>query len=353
MVFSSKIKLKKMHKVLLGGFFLGLLSALVGGYLFYQKIYAPNVLIQEKGYYLYIPTGANYSAVLERIEKEGLVRDMEAFRWVAQKKGYDRLVKAGKYHIPPRASNNELVDLLRSGKQEPVNLTFNNMQNLAQLAGKVASYIEADSLELLGLMENPTVQSGYGFSQNTFLAMFIPNTYRFFWNTSAEEFLDRMHSEYDRFWNDKRRRKAEKIGLTPIQVSTLASIVERETVKTDEMPRIAGVYMNRYNRGMKLDADPTLKFAWGDFSIKRVLNKHKEIDSPYNTYKNRGLPPGPIYMASITAINAVLHYEKHKYLYFCAKEDFSGYHRFASNLRQHNANARRYQRELNKRRIYK
>ena len=192
----------------------------------------------------------------------------------------------------------------------------------------------------------------YGFVRETFPAMFIPNTYEFYWNTSAERFIQRMNGEYKIFWSDDRIAKAENLKLKPVEVSVLASIIELESMHNDENQTIAGVFINRLKKGMPLQSDPTIIFAWQDFSIRRVLNKHREIKSPYNTYRNRGLPPGPICIPSISSIDAVLNYEKHNYLYFCAKDDFSGYHNFAGTLSEHNRNARLYQHALNKRRIF-
>jgi UPF0755 protein len=215
------------------------------------------------------------------------------------------------------------------------------------LAGRIGDQIEADSSSIVAYLTDVTNLSHLGFNAKTIPALFLPNTYEFYWNTDAEKFVEKMKGEYDKYWNEERRNKARAIGLSPVQVSILASIVDKETNKTDEMPRIAGVYLNRLRSGWLLQADPTLVFAVGDFEMKRVLNIHKEVESPYNTYKYTGLPPGPICIPSLQSINAVLNAEKHKYYYFCAKEDFSGYHNFAKTLTEHNRNAARYQRALN------
>ena len=249
-------------------------------------------------------------------------------------------------------TNLEAVKLLRSGAQTPLDITFNNVRLKEELAEKICSGIAADEDRFFALLQDTAVIRSYGFNQYTIVSMFIPNTYEVYWTISEKELLDRMKTEYDRFWNDERRAKAEKIGMTPEEVSTLASIVEAESKRIDEKPKIAGVYINRLEKGMALQADPTLVYAAGDFSIKRVLNKHKEIESPYNTYKYPGLPPGPINIPPISAIDAVLNFTSHNYLYFCAKEDFSGYHNFATNLTAHLNNARRYQNALNKARLY-
>ena len=250
-------------------------------------------------------------------------------------------------------NTNQIVNMLRSGRQDPVDVTFNNVRFKEDLAEKVSKYIWADSVSILNLFSDEKLITGFGFTTETFRTMFIPNTYEFYWTTSAEEFAQRMKIEYDKFWTETRKAKAKKIELSPEEVIILASIVQSETVKPDEMKRIAGLYLNRLKRGILLQADPTIKYAVGDYSIKRVLNKHLEIDSPYNTYKYAGLPPGPIMFPEVSAIDAVLNYETHNYIYMCAKEDFSGYHNFAKTLSQHNRNAAKYRAALNKKRIWK
>jgi len=255
--------------------------------------------------------------------------------------------------IDSSMNNNDLINKLRSGHQDPVKVIFNSVRTREDLAGKISDQIEADSVELIEVFYNDSLIISYGLKQETVTCIFLPNTYEFWWNSSAKTFMNKMHKEYKRFWNDKRLRKAEKLNLTKEDVITLASIVDEETLYNNEMPKVAGLYINRLRKRMHLQADPTLKFAVGDFSIKRVLNVHKQIDSPYNTYKRYGLPPGPISIPSISAIDAVLNFEEHNYLYMCAKPDFSGYHNFAKTLSQHNVNARNYQRALNKERIWR
>ena len=329
-----------------------LLSLLGVGYSFYTKVFFPNIsLEQQKEKYIFIPTGSSFTDVMKLLRDQNLLKNQASFEWVAEQMKYKDRVKAGRYRIKDNMSNKELVALLRSGEQTPVDVVFHNVRTAEQLASVISSQLEADSAAFMGLLGNETFLKGYGFNTNTFMAMFIPNTYEFYWNTSSKIFIERMASEYKRFWNSSRKAKAEKLNLTQTQVSVLASIVDQETSKNDEKRRIAGVYMNRYLKGWKLEADPTLIFAAGDFAIRRVLNIHKEIDSPYNTYLYIGLPPGPICIPSITGIDAVLNYEKHEYMFFCAKEDFSGYHSFAKNYSDHLLNARRFQNELNRRKI--
>jgi len=331
-----------------------LVLIITGAILFhlYSRVYSRNINLGEKPTAsLYIPSGSTQKDVLAILTAKNCVDNINSLDWVMTKKNYSRHIFAGKYQLRNGMNNNDLVNLLRSGIQTPVQLTFNNTRTLADFSGKIARQIEADSIQILKLLRDKNKLAKYGFKSETIIAMFIPNTYQVYWNMNADDFLVRMHKEYAKFWNADRLKQAEAIGLSPVQISTLASIVDEETIKNDEKPRVAGVYMNRLNRRIKLDADPTLKFALGDFSIKRIWNKDKKIDSPYNTYKYRGLPPGPIRQASISGINAVLHYEKHRYFYFCAKSDFSGYHDFARNLREHNNNSRKYWKALNRRGI--
>ena len=250
-------------------------------------------------------------------------------------------------------SNNQLVNMLRGGLQSPVKVTFNNIRDVDMLAGRIADQIEADSTSISNLLHNQQYINQLGFDSATIPALFLPDTYEFYWTTDAEGFVSRMFQEYNKFWNDERKQQAAAKNLTPIQVSTLASIVNKETNMSDEMPRVAGVYLNRLKNNWLLQADPTLVFAWKDFSIRRVLDSHKEIESPYNTYKYIGLPPGPICIPSLAAIKAVLNAEEHHYFYFCAREDFSGYHNFAKTLAEHNRNAAKYQQALNQKGILK
>lgn len=323
-------------------------------YNYYQRIYGSNISLGKKeSVHFYIASNSGFNDVVQRLYSQGYILNKESFAWVAEQKNYPNKVKPGKYLLRDRMSNNDLVNLLRSGKQVPVRVTFNNVRTMPDLAGKIAFYLEADSLEFLNAFTNVTLADSLGFNLATLPTIFIPNTYEFYWNTSPRKFIDRMAEEYKRFWNNDRKAKARKIGLSQSQVSILASIVKAETSKKDEAPRVAGVYMNRLKKGIALQADPTLIWALNDFTITRVLDVHKEINSPYNTYKFKGLPPGPINLPEQVYLNAVLNFEQHHYLYFCAKEDFSGYHAFASSYTTHLQNARRYHNALNKRKIYR
>lgn len=323
-------------------------------YYLYQAFYTSNVL-GEKGvpYYLEVPQGASFRQVADNLFQNDVVNDMVSFSFVAKLMGYQENVKPGRYAVYPRMTNMELVRALRSGKQEPVDLTFNNIRTKTDLAEKITRNLEINTESFYSLLSDSTYIRKFGFNEETIVGMFIPNTYEVYWNTSAVDLFDRMYQEYQRFWNEERKAKAQALGFDPKEVSVLASIVQAETVKADERPKVAGVYINRLNMNMPLQADPTLVFALGDFSIKRVLNVHKEIDSPYNTYMNQGLPPGPINLPEISALESVLNYQHHDYIYFCAKDDFSGYHAFATNLAGHLKNARKYSSALNAAGIYK
>lgn len=318
------------------------------GYKYYRMIYNENVTTGNSGWtYLYIPTGADFSTVTKLMSDQHLLKDPASFAWLAEKKGYTTRVKPGKYRLTDGMTNNNLINLLRSGEQEAVQFTFKNFRTKQQIAGKAGAMLEADSSEIAQLLfSDSLMQATYGLNSDEVLCLFIPNTYELWWNTSASGFSDRMYKEYTAFWNDQRKQKAQALGLKPQEVIILASIVDQETKQADEMSRVAGVYMNRIRKGMLLQADPTVIFAIGDFTINRVLNKHLTYDSPYNTYRYKGLPPGPICTPAALVIDKVLDCENHDYIYFCAKEDFSGHHNFAKTLAQHQENARRYQQAL-------
>ncbi|MCF8465579.1 MAG: endolytic transglycosylase MltG [Flavobacteriales bacterium] len=319
----------------------------------YSIIYGSNVGLDKDKVYFLIPTGSTFQDVSNALVKQGYINSQATFEWVSEQKKYKLNIRPGRYRLRNGMSNNELVNLLRAGLQEPVMVTFNNVRFKEDLAGRVGRVLEADSLEIIELLNDDNFVEEYGFNTSTFLTVFLPNSYEFWWNTSAEEFVERMTTEYKQFWTEERRAKAKNLGLSQSEVSILASIIQKETNKADEKPTIAGVYYNRLKKGMPLQADPTLVYANRDFMARRVLNKHKVIDSPYNTYKYKGLPPGPICLPSIQSIDAVLNIKPHKYLYFCAKPDGSGSHSFACTYNEHLQNAREFQRELNKRQVYK
>ena len=336
-------------KILLSIALLGLVVAAYFAYFVYSAMFKPNTAFNNESAYIYIPTNASYDYVHEQLEP--LLIDIKKFDALAKQKKYVTNIKAGRFIIKKGMNNNEIIISIRSNNL-PIKLSFNNQETLKKLAGRISIQIEADSLSLLNAMLDKTFLSKNNFNKATALGMYIPNSYEFFWNTSAEQFRDRMLKEYNRFWNDTRINKAKEIGLNPSQVIALASIVYEESKQADEQPIIAGVYLNRLKVGMPLQADPTIKFAAYQLPenkgkvIRRVLNVHKEIDSPYNTYKYAGLPPGLIAMPDLSAIDAVLNFEKHGYYYFAADANRLGYHKFAKTLTQHNVNARDYQRYL-------
>ncbi len=332
-----------------------ILGAVLFGTHYYAKIFYKNVRIrQENAFYLFIPTNSTFDDVMELLKQNHLLENYESFVWLSHIKNYQNHVNPGKYRLYNNMSNNELINLLRSGRQVPIKLVFTNIRTIENLAGVVGKQIEADSMEISDLLHDEAFIEKFGFDRTSIPALFIPNTYEFYWNTSARKFVTKMKREYDKFWNDSRRNKAKAIGLTPKEVAVLASIVQAEqNTHKEEKPIIAGLYINRLKKRMYLQSDPTIVFAKGDFSIKRVLNRDKAIDSPYNTYKRIGLPPGPINFPEISSLDAVLNYDKNDYLFMCAKEDFSGYHYFAKTNRQHAIYARRYQAALNKQKIYR
>ena len=336
-----------LKKILLAIVLIGVL--IMGGFAWYvySNIFTDNTAFNNKEAHVYIPTNATFSEVL--VELEPLLKDSKTFATVARRKGYVDNIKAGHFVIKKGMNNNDIINSIRSGNS-PIKIKFNNQERLENLAGQVAGQIEVDSLSLLNAMKDPSFLEETGFTTATALAMYIPNTYEVYWNMSAISFRERMRKEYNAFWNEAREAKAKKLKLTRAEVIALAAIVQKETAKVDERPRVAGVYVNRLNSGIPLGADPTViyakKLVENDFDqvIKRVLYKDLEIDSKYNTYKNAGLPPGPITMPDVSAIDAVLNHENHDYFYFVADVTNFGYHKFAKTLAQHNRNAAEYRR---------
>jgi len=330
---------------------IGLAVAAYFAYFVYGAMFKDNTAFNNAKAYIQIPTDAKYQDVREQLVP--LLKDIESFDALAERKEYTKYVKAGRYAIEKNMSNNDIINTIRS-KNLPLKLSFNNQERIQNLAGRIAQQIEPDSLSLLKAMTNVSFMEEHKFNEGTVLNMYVPNSYEFFWNTSAESFRDRMLKEYYRFWNTDRQAKRKALNLSVNEVMTLASIVQKETAKVDERPRVAGVYLNRIRRGMPLQADPTVIYAKKrkennfDQVIKRVLYKDLELDSPYNTYKYPGIPPGPITMPDVSAIDAVLKSEKHDYLYFVANVKNFGYHKFAKTLSQHNANKNEYVRWINK-----
>ncbi len=320
------------------------------GYHFYTKIFGKAII---KNTEIFIPTNSSLKEVTNILEP--FINNSNNFTWVAKQKKYTK-PKAGKYILKEGMNTNELVNLLRSGNQTAVKVSFNNQDSLEKLAGRIAQQLETDSISLLKAMSDITFLKKQNLDKRAALGMYIPNQYEFYWNISPEKFRNKMLTYYHNFWNKSRLQKAAALNLTKNQVTTLASIVQKETAKVDERPIVAGLYLNRYKNGWALQADPTVIYALKekngqDFVVKRVLNKDLEIDSPYNTYKNVGLPPAPIGMPDISAIDAVLNPAKHNYFYMCASVDKIGFHEFANSLAQHNRNAAKYQRWINERGI--
>lgn len=309
-----------------------------------------NAVLQEKE--LYVSRHTDYATLLDSLKPN--IKHHFAFDIYAERLNLKESFKKGHYVVKDGMNVIEIVRMLKLGLQTPVNVTMNNVKIPAQLAGKLAVQLEADSVELVNVLTDKALAKKMGFeSPLTMFSIFLPNTYEFYWTVKPEEFVERMYKEYKNFWNGARDEKRKRTGLNRVEVATLASIVYEETRKVDEMPRVAGVYMNRLRTGMPLQADPTIKYAMQNFGLRRILKSYLKYESPYNTYINKGLPPSPICMPSIQAIDAVLNFEKHDYLYFCARPTFDGYHNFAKSYSQHLANARAYQAELNKRKIMK
>lgn len=318
----------------------------------YQMLFSPNFLINQPDKMIIIEDNTDFKTLTNQLIEDTLLNDIISFSFLSKLMKYSENVKEGNYKVKMNMSNYELISMLRSGNQTPINITFSYSRKINDLAQNISQKLKISEKELMDYIIKNGL-SNYGFDTQNIIGMFLPDTYEVYWDITPKKLLDKMKEEYDKFWNSERIRKLKRVNLSKNEVITLASIVASETNKIDEADRIAGVYINRLRKKMLLQADPTLIFAANDFSIRRVLNKHKKIKSPYNTYMNKGLPPGPIRLSPKKYIDAVLNFEDHRYIYFCAKDDFSGYHEFAITLSEHNKNARKFQRALNKRKIYK
>ncbi len=315
------------------------------------KFLGPNTGSFSKDSYLYIPTGTDYEQVLHTLDTGGYVNDVKTFNFLAQRTEYPAHIKPGRYHLTKGMSSVNILRMLKNGNQEPVKLVINKLRTKQDLVNFLSGHLEADSVVLKRMFNDNVYLAQFGLDSNTVLCAVIPDTYEFYWNTSADKVYQKLFYYYAKFWTEERKNAAETKELTIPQVVTIASIVEEETNNNPEKGNIASVYLNRYKRGMKLQADPTTKFAIGDFTLRRITGAHTSFPSPYNTYYASGLPPGPICTPSKTSVEAVLEAPQTDYLYFCAKEDFSGTHRFSSNYAQHYRNAKRYQQALNERKI--
>lgn len=341
-----------MKKLILTLFYIILAAAIALTVFLWATVLRHNVRVEEP-VRIYVPTGSDFKALTDTLASNGILRSRSSFVLTSRLKSFGRSVKPGSYIIEPGMSNNNIVNILRSGRQSPVNVTFNNIRTLEELAGKIGRQIEADSVSLSLFLNDEVNYTDDGFNRSTLISVFIPDTYQLYWSVDARGFYRRMLKEYRDYWTVERMALAEGHGLSPAEVSVLASIVDEEASRADEKPRIAGVYINRLRQGMPLQADPTVKFAVNDFSLRRILNKHLEVDSPYNTYKYAGLPPGPIRCPSRSGLESVLNAENHQFLFFVARYDGSGYHHFSRTLAEHNRYAAAYRRELNRRRIYR
>ncbi|GHU85666.1 aminodeoxychorismate lyase [Bacteroidia bacterium] len=340
----TRKKVKKTKKTLKIALIILFILGVFTTYFAYTLFFSPNT---KKDEVFFIKTGSSYQDIKANLQRENLISNIYSFELYSYIKKYPQHIKPGKYTIHKRMNNRDLVNMLILGKQTPVKLTFNNIRTIEQLSKKLSEQLEPDSATIFKAITNNIFLQENKLSIYTVPAIFIPNTYEVWWNTSAENIVKKMLNEYHKFWTSDRLQKAKQQGVTPIEVSIIASIIDEETRKNDEKPNVASVYLNRYRKGMLLQADPTVKFAIGDFGLRRILNQHLKSDSPYNTYKHKGLPPGPIQIASISSIESVLNANKTNYLYFCAKEDFSGYHNFAENYDKHLKNAKLYWKALN------
>ena len=318
----------------------------------YSIVMSPQVELDET-VYIYIDKDDTEETVVAKIVEASNLRSVQGFRLLAWHNGFDKQMRTGKYAIYNNDNMRALYHRIVSNQQTPVKVTLPSTRTVEQLVSAVCNQLMMDTLELLPFITQEAYYRRIGYTEETLPSLFLPNTYEVYWNISPEKFMIRIMKEHRAFWNESRMAKAKAIGLTPAEVATLASIVDEETNSNSEKPIVAGLYLNRLKRGMLLQADPTVKFAIGDFTRKRILNADLETDSPYNTYKYKGLPPGPIRIPTLQAIESVLNHAKHNYIYMCAKEDFSGEHNFATTLSAHNANARKYREALNKLRIKK
>lgn len=342
--------MKKIHIILIALTALVVTGMGIGGYL-YKKYMKDPIADADTTIKVYISPGMSSDSLCNVLAQQIPQDKSQEIVRLMYCDEYDSDNRKGYFELNGNTSIYRAARRLAAGSQTPIKFTFNNLRLLNQLVKRADEYFYMTADSLNALLCDEEICRSYGFSTTTIAAMFLPDSYEFYWTVTPQRFVERMHHYYTQFWNDERLKKAEKVGLTPIEVSILASIVEEETAKVDEMPIVAGLYINRLRRNIPLQADPTIKYAVGDFTLRRILNKHLSTPSPYNTYLNTGLPPGPIRIPSKTTIDAVLNYQSHNYLYMCAKEDFSGYHNFATTLSEHNRNAQRYHAALNRRGI--
>ncbi len=341
-----KAKKSNIFKILIG-FSLLIVIAISAGYYFYKS----SAVKMDEPYFFILNEGDNVETLSKRLENECGLKFPSVFKLIAKRMNLENWMKRGRYEVQPDMTLIDLVRKFREGKSKTVNFTIKELGSMDNFVKYCGERLEPDEVDFEMYLNDPLVLAKLGFDKVTIYALPIPDTYNLFWHTAPDELCARLKKEYELYWNAERTARTEEIGLTPIEVATLASIVNKETNKTDEMPMVAGMYINRLKIEMPLQADPTVKFALNQPELKRILNIHLNVESPYNTYKNKGLPPGPICIPSKKAIEAVLNYTKHAFLFMCAREDFSGYHNFSVNYVDHLKNARKYQKALDERGI--
>lgn len=343
---------KKKKNILIGG----LVSLVLIGFIctgtIYYFLFAPQ-FHPQKTTYIYIDRDDTIDSIYNKVKNQGHPTSFKGFLWMAKYRDYPRNIHTGRYAIHPGENVYHVFSRLYRGYQDPINLTIGSVRTLDRLARSIGKQLMIDSAEVAKVMNDSLFQHKLGYNKETIPCLFIPETYQVYWDMSVTDLFERMQKEHQKFWNQERLNKATAIGMTPTEVCTLASIVEEETNNNPEKPMVAGLYINRLHSDMPLQADPTIKFALQDFGLRRITNAHLSVDSPYNTYRNLGLPPGPIRIPSPIGLDAVLNYVKHDFIYMCAKEDFSGTHNFASNYADHMKNARKYWNALNERKIFK
>lgn len=327
-----------------------MLSAAAAGIVAWHWVFSP-VGKNDQVQYVYIKPRTTYEEFVQELNHEVGMRHPRVFRSIARYKHFAERMRPGRYAVTPGTHASELMNAIMVGRQEPIKLTIHNIRTQEELVRLLHNRLMPDSTAFASILADSAVCAGAGMTPETMRCLFLPDTYHVLWTVTPQELITMMKRYYDAYWTAERRAQADSIGLTPVQVATVASIVEEESGQKDEHARIAGLYINRLHKGMKLQADPTVKFALGDFTIRRILHEHLQVASPYNTYHVTGLPPAPIRLALKSTMEHVLHYEHHDYLYMCAKEDFSGHHNFAADYATHKANARRYQQALNERNI--
>lgn len=342
----------KKKTIFIGAFITLLLIGAAGAGVLYYYLFAPQ-FYPTKTTFVHIDRDDTLDSIYNKVKKQGHPKQFAGFRWMAQYRNYGQSIHTGRYAIRSGENVYHVFSRFYRGYQEPMNLTIGSVRTLDRLARSVGKQLMIDSTEIAQAMNDSIFRQKLGYTQETLPSLFIPETYQVYWDMSVEAFFERMQKEHQRFWNKERLEKAAALQMTPTEVSILASIVEEETNNAAEKPMVAGLYLNRLRIGMPLQADPTIKFALQDFGLRRITNAHLNVVSPYNTYLNAGLPPGPIRIPTTVGLDAVLNPVKHDYLYMCAKEDFSGTHNFASTLAEHTRNARKYWNALNKRKIFK